>query len=69
MSHHFMAIRWEKKGKEGQILILYCGLTGSSAPEMCQTRILEWIANPFSRACLQPRDATWVSIADRFFTI
>ena len=38
-------------------------------PGMLQARILEWIANPFSRTFLQPRDGTWVPIADRFFTI
>jgi len=35
-----------------------------------QTRILEWIAIPFSRGPPQPRDQTWFSgIAGRFFTI
>ena len=34
-----------------------------------QTRILEWIAIPFSRGPSQPRDQTQVScIAGRFFT-
>ena len=35
-----------------------------------QTRILEWIAIPFSRGPPQPKDQTWFSdIAGRFFTI
>ena len=34
-----------------------------------QTRILEWVAFPFSRRSSQPRDGTVVScIADGFFT-
>ena len=34
-----------------------------------QTRILEWVAFPFSRGSSQPRDQTRVSrIADRFFS-
>ena len=34
-----------------------------------QTRILEWVAVPFSRGSSQPRDQTQVScIAGRFFT-
>ena len=34
-----------------------------------QTKILEWVAFPFSRGSSQPRDQTQVShIAGRFFT-
>ena len=34
-----------------------------------QARILEWVAFPFSRGSLQPRDRTQVScIAGRFFS-
>ena len=34
-----------------------------------QTRILEWVAVPFSKGSSQPRDQTQVScIAGRFFT-
>ena len=34
-----------------------------------QARILEWVANSFSRGSSQPRDATQVSdIVGRFFT-
>ena len=38
-------------------------------PGILQARILEWLAISFSRGSSQPRDWTWVSIADRFFTI
>ena len=43
---------------------------GSSVHEILQTRMLEWVAIPFSRASASPRDQTWVSsITDRFFAI
>ena len=42
---------------------------GSSAHGICQARILEWIATPFSRGSSQPRDRTQVShVAGGFFT-
>ena len=45
-------------------------LLGSSIHGILQTRILEWVAIPFSRGSSQPRDQTQVScIAGRFFTI
>ena len=37
-----------------------CNMPGSSV----QTRILEWVAVPFSRASSQPRDWTWVFCID-----
>ena len=40
---------------------------GSSVFKILQARILEWVAVPFSRGSLQPRDGT--CIAGRFFTI
>ena len=47
-----------------------CSLPGSSVHGILQTRILEWVATPFSRGSAQARDQTWVScIAGRFFTI
>ena len=47
-----------------------CSLPGSSVHGILQARILEWVAIPFSRGSLQPRDWTWVSqITGRFFTI
>ena len=38
-----------------------CSLPGSSAHEIFQARILEWIAMSFSRQSSQPRDRTHVS--------
>ena len=38
-----------------------CSLSGSSLQRILQTRILEWVAIPFSRASSGPRDQTWVS--------
>ena len=47
---------------------LYCSPPGSSVHGILQTRILEWVAIPFSRGSSQPRDWTQVScIAGRFF--
>ena len=47
-----------------------CSLPGSSVHGICQRRILEWVAIPFSRGSSQPRDPSWVScIAGRLFTI
>ena len=45
-------------------------LPGSSVHGILQTRILVWVAIPFSRGSFQHRDQTWVScIAGRFLTI
>ena len=45
-------------------------LPDSSAHEILQARILEWLAISFSRGSSRPRGRTWVScIAGRFFTI
>ena len=38
-----------------------CSLPGSSVYGILQSRILEWVAMPFSRGSSQPRDWTWVS--------
>ena len=38
-----------------------CSLPGSSVPGILQARILEWVANPFSRGSFWPRDWTQVS--------
>ena len=47
-----------------------CTLPGSSVPGILQTRILEWVAIPFSRESSPPRDQTQFSyIAGRFFTV
>ena len=42
----------------------------SSVHGIFHTRILEWIAIPFSKGSSLPSDQTWIScISDRFFTI
>ena len=47
-----------------------CSTPGSSVHEILQARILEWVANPFSRGFSQSRDWICVScITDRFFTM
>ena len=47
-----------------------CSPPGSSVHGISQTRILEWVAIPFSRGSSQPRDWTWIScMAGRFFTV
>ena len=47
-----------------------CSPPGSSVHGILQTRILEWVASPFSRESSRPRDRTWASrIAGRFFTV
>ena len=42
-----------------------CSLPGSSVHGICQARILEWVAFPFSRASSQPRNHTHVSCIGR----
>ena len=47
-----------------------CSPSGSSVHEILQARILEWVANPFSRGSFRPRD--WTQVArntGRFFTV
>ena len=45
-------------------------LPGSSAHEILQARILEWVAVPLSRGSSQPKDWTQISCnAGGFFTI
>ena len=47
-----------------------CSPPGSSVHGILQTRILKWMALPFSRGSSQPRDWIWVSrTAGRFLTI
>ena len=38
-----------------------CSLPCSSVHGVFQARVLEWVANSFSRGSSQPRDRTWVS--------
>ena len=49
---------------------LAISLPGSSVHRILQTRILEWVAIPFSRGSSCPRDRTMVSHrAGRFFAL
>ena len=46
-----------------------CSLSGFSAHEILQARILEWVAMPFSRRSSQSRDQTQVTcVAGGLFT-
>ena len=47
-----------------------CSLPSSSIHGIFQARVLEWVANSFSRRSSQPKGQTWVScVAGRFFTV
>ena len=47
-----------------------CSSPGSSVIGILRTRIVEWVAIPFSRGSSQPRDQTWVScVAGGCFTV
>ena len=47
-----------------------CSLLALSVSGILQTRILEWVAIPFSRGSSLPRDQIWVSsITGKFLTI
>ena len=49
---------------------LDCSLPGSSCLVILQTRLLEWVAIPFSRRSSQTSIQTWVScITGRFFSV
>ena len=49
---------------------MYCSLPGSFIHGILQTRILEWVAIPFSKVSSQPSNQTQVlCIAGRFFTV
>ena len=49
---------------------VYSPTAGSSVHEILQARLLDWVAEYFSRGSSQPRDRTHVfSTAGRFFTV
>ena len=57
------------KVKVTQLCLTRCDLIDYRVRGVLQTRILEWVAFPFSKESSQPRDQTQVSrIAGRFFT-
>jgi len=73
--------RWmDKKAVKVEVLLtqscltlcnsMDCSLPASSAHGILQTRMLEWVAIPFSRKSSQPRNPTQVSCnAGRFFSV
>ena len=57
------------KVKVAQSCLTFCDTMDYTIHGILQTRILEWVAIPFSRGSSQPRDQTQVShIVGRFFT-
>ena len=57
------------KVKVAQLCLALCSPMDYIIHEILRARILEWVAFPFSRGSLQPKDQTQVShIAGRFFT-
>ena len=57
-----------RKSGDGLVAQLYpahdlmdCSPPGSSVHWIIQTKVLEWVAIPFSRGSFQSRDQTWVS--------
>ena len=60
----------EVKVKVAHLCLTLCDLMDYTVHGILQTRILEWVAVPFSRGSSQTRDQTQVSlITGRFFTI
>ena len=65
--HHYCIILFPLKVT--QLCPTLCNPMDYTVHGILQTRILEWVAVPFSRGSSQPRDQTQVScIAGRFFT-
>ena len=60
--------QWKVKVKVDQSCLTLCDLMDYTVHGILQTRILEWVAIPFSRGSSQTRDQTQVSlITGRFF--
>ena len=60
----------KKKRKLAQLCPTLCDPMDYTARGILQSRILEWVAFPFSRGSSQPRQESWVSrIAGRFFIV
>ena len=55
--------------KFGQLCLTLCDPTDSTAHEILEARILEWVALSFSRGSSQPRDQTQVSQADSYWEV
>ena len=69
----WLSVRSEVKVAQSCLALcnsMNCSLPGFSVHGILQTRILQWVAIPFSRGFSQPRDRTQVShIVGRFFTV
>ena len=66
---HASSIPWPVKVKVTQSCPTLCDPMDHTVRGILQDRILEWVADPFSRVSSQPRDRIRVScIADGFFT-
>ena len=65
---HASCISWPVKVKVTQSCPTLCDPLDHTVHGILQDRILEWVANPFSRVSSQPRDWIHIScIAGRFF--
>ena len=63
------ALGWKWKWSSLSRVRLFATPMDYTIHEILQARVLEWVADPFSRASSQPRDQTQVSrIASEFFT-
>ena len=68
-AHRASALWVVSEVKVAQLCLTLCDPLDYTVLGVLQTRILEWIAFPFSRGSSQPRDRTQVSyIAGGFFT-
>ena len=66
---HSLHTTWKKSENVSSCDPMVCSPPGSSAHGLLQAGILDWVAIPFSRGSLWPRNWIWVScIAGRFFT-
>ena len=62
--------REKGKGKAAQLCLTLCDPMDYKVHGILPARLLQWVANPFSRGSSQLRDQTQVShIAGGFFTI
>ena len=67
---HASCISWPVKVKVTQSCPTLCDPLDHTVHGILQDRILEWVANPFSRVSSQPRDWIHIScIAGRFFLL
>ena len=69
LCHYKNTLYWMPKSESCSVVSNFWDTLDSTAREILQARILEWITFPFSRGSFQPRDQTQVChIAGGFFT-